>query len=435
MTHHHVPQQQSQHMSQQVSELVRFVRAGSPFYRELYADLPDEVSDLPTLPLVDHAAFWGAHGIAESRVMTGPHTDGIVFKTGGTTGAPRVSFYTREEWRQMARRFGDGLPAAGLQAGDRVANLFYAGELYSSFVFTLNLLQEAPVPTVQLPIGGGAPLEYVIAALRDFSATVLTAPPTSLCRLAREVVDTVGSLPGIRLALFSGEAFYPDQIALMAKAFPNCTVRSIGYASVDAGVLAGPVAGEVDNRVHEVFSPEKVVELLDPESGEPIEEPGRPGRVVATDLVRRLMPVIRYPVGDLAEWVDFPNRRFRLLGRSEEGARVGPVTVYLEDLRALVAGADAQGRVGGVQVVLRHRDGLDQLVLRLADTAPPATIEGRAAVEATLGEQLAATRPMFADHVARALIHPLAVEWVGPDGLSINPRTGKAVRLLDERMS
>ncbi|MCX4744372.1 phenylacetate--CoA ligase family protein [Kitasatospora sp. NBC_01287] len=415
-----------------IAELVRFVRTASPFYREHYADLPEDVADLPALPLIDHAAFWGSHGITDSRVLTGTHRDGIVFKTGGTTGAPRVSFYTREEWRAMARRFGDGLPAAGLRAGDRVANLFYAGELYSSFVFTLNLLQEAPIPTVQLPIAGAAPLEYVIATLRDFAATVLTAPPTSLCRLAREVVDTVGELPGIRLALFSGEAFYPDQLALMAQAFPNCAVRSIGYASVDAGILAGPVAGEPDARVHQVFSPDKVVELLDPETGEAIEEPGRPGRVVATDLARRLMPMIRYPVGDLAEWVDFPQRRFRLLGRSEEGARVGPVTVYLEDLRALVAGLDTERRVDGVQIVLRHHGGLDQLVLRLADNTAQA--DGRSFLECRLTEELADSRPMFADHVVRGLIHPLAVEWVAADGLSINPRTGKAIRLLDERL-
>ncbi|MDH6114446.1 phenylacetate-CoA ligase [Kitasatospora sp. MAP12-15] len=416
-----------------IADLVRYVRAHSPFYRELYAGLPEGTSELTDLPLIDHGAYWGAHGIEESRLLTGPHGDGIVFKTGGTTGAPRVSMYTREEWREMARRFGDGLPAAGLRDGDRVANLFYAGELYSSFVFTLNLLQEAPVATVQLPIGGAAPLDYVIGTLRDFSATVLAAPPTSLCRLAREVADTVGTLPHIRLVLFSGEAFYGDQLELLAQAFPGAEVRSIGYASVDAGILAGPVAGESDARIHQVFTPDKVIELLDPETGEPIEEPGRPGRVVATDLARRLMPVIRYPVGDLAQWVDFPQRRFRLLGRSDEGARVGPVTVYLEDLRALVESTDQDGLVAEVQVVLRHHDERDQLVLRLAGPTG-AGEQAKAVLEGALAARLAQTRPMFADHADRGLIHPLAVEWVGPGALAVNPRTGKLVRLVDERM-
>ncbi|MFI6844372.1 phenylacetate--CoA ligase family protein [Kitasatospora sp. NPDC050467] len=418
-----------------IPDLIRYVRENSPFYRDLYAGLPDDLADasdptgLSALPLTEHTAYWAAHGITNSRVLTGPHEDGIVFKTGGTTGAPRVSMYTRAEWRRMSRTFGGGLPAAGLRAGDKVANLFYAGELYSSFVFTLNCLQEAPVPTVQLPIGGAAPLDATVQALRDFSATVIAAPPTSLCRLAREVVDTVGTLPDVRIALFAGEACYPDQVALLTTAFPNVAVRSIGYASVDAGVLAGPVAGEPDSRVHEVFTEDKVVELLDPETGEPIEEEGRPGRVVATDLVRRLMPVIRYPVGDLAEWVDFPRRRLRLLGRSEEGARVGVVTVYLEDLRALLAATGGHGPIVGHQVVLRHRAERDELVLRLA--APGG---GNPDLEGELTTRLGETRPMFADHVRKGLIHPLAFEWVAPDGLAVNPRTGKLVRLLDERM-
>ncbi|MFJ3234029.1 phenylacetate--CoA ligase family protein [Streptomyces sp. NPDC086787] len=423
-------------MNHQTAELLAYVREHSPFYRELYAHLPTKTPDLAALPLVDHTAFWAAHGEARSRVLTGPHEDGIVFKTGGTTGAPRISQYTRDEWRAMCRRFGEGLPAAGLLPGDRVANLFYAGELYSSFVFTLNLLQESEVPTVQLPIGGAAAPDYTVAALRDLSATVLAAPPTSLCRLAREVLATEGTLPGIRLVLFSGEAFYGDQLALLARAFPAARVQSIGYASVDAGILAGPVAGESDSRVHQVFTADRIVELLDPETGEPIEETGRPGLVVATDLTRRLMPIVRYPVGDLAEWVDFPARRFRLLGRSAEGARVGPVTVYLEDLRSVVAQADDGRRIGDLQVVLRHRDERDELVLRLAQavTASEASQDDRDRLGERIAGRLDELRPMFADHVRRGLVHPLAVEWADADGLTVNPRTGKLVRLVDERM-
>ncbi|WP_280691443.1 MULTISPECIES: phenylacetate--CoA ligase family protein [unclassified Kitasatospora] len=421
-----------------MADLVQFARDHSPFYQALYADIPVGIDDLAALPLIDHATFWAAHGPQHSQVLTAPHTDGIVFKTGGTTGAPRVSLYTRTEWRQMSRRFAKGLPATGLRAGDRVANLFYAGELYSSFVFTLNLLQEASLPTVQLPIGGAAPVQATVAALRDFDATVLAAPPTSLHRLARHVTQTVGTLPRIRLLLFSGEAFYDDQLTLLAQAFPGAVVRSIGYASVDAGILAGPVARENDTRVHQVFGPDKVVELLDTETGEPIEEPGRSGRVVATDLVRRLMPIIRYPVGDLAQWVDYPRRRLRLLGRAEEGARVGPVTLYLDDLRTLVKESDVQGRVSEVQVVLRHREARDELVLRLAHTAKMVELavaaqQARRAIENALARRLAVERPMFTDHVERGVIHPLAVEWVSLEELAVNARTGKLVRLVDER--
>ncbi|MFG2785981.1 phenylacetate--CoA ligase family protein [Streptomyces sp. NPDC048419] len=419
-----------------IAELIAFVREHSPFYRDLYADLSGGTSNLAALPITDHTAYWASHGVESSRLLTGPHIDGPVFQSGGTTGSPKVSVYTREEWQGMCRSFGTGLPASGLRAGDRVANLFYAGALYSSFVFTFGLLHEAPVPTVQLPIAGSAPLEFTVAALSDFSVNVIAAPPTALCRLARHVIDTAGSLPGIRLALYSGEAIYNDQLDLLAEAFPGITVRSIGYASVDAGVLATPVPGVTDTRVHQALTADKVVELVDPETGEPVTRPGRPGRVVATDLARHLMPVIRYPVGDMAEWTDYPRRRFRLLGRAEEGARVGVVTVYLEDLRTALAAVDDHGLIAGMQVVLRHRDGLDELLLRLASDTPCGATHraDREALELALTGKLAVQRPMFSEEVALGKVHPLAVEWVEPDRLTVNARTGKLVRLLDERI-
>lgn len=245
------------------------------------------------------------------------------------------------------------------------------------------------------------------------------------------MLDDGGPLTGVRLALFSGEACYGDQLALLSAAFPNVTVRSIGYASVDAGILAGPVAGDAgddnDVRVHEVFSSDKIVEILDPETGAPIEENGRAGRVVATDLTRRLMPVLRYPVGDVAEWVDFARRRLRLLGRSEEGARVGPVTLYLEDPRSIVNSVDERDGVSAMQVVLRHSDHRDELVLRLAGR-----VDDPESLAKLVAAKLDEARPMFAEHVRAGLVHPLAVEWADAADL-VNPRTGKLVRLLDRR--
>ena len=406
-----------------LNELISFARENSPYYRDLYAGLPAEPA-LTDLPVVEHGAYWAANSLHGNMLLTGPVIDGMVFKTGGTTSAPRVSVYTRAEWRDMVATFATGLPAAGVRSGDRVANLFYAGELYSSFIFTLNLLQEAAIDTVQLPIAGSAPADFAVGALKEFSATVIAAPPTSLCQLAQHVLDTVGTLPAVRVVLFSGESFYGDQRALLAAAFPNSTVRSIGYASVDGGALGAPVAGEPDSRVHQAFRPSRIVELLDPDSGTPVTEPGGAGRVVVTDLARRLQPVIRYPVGDLAEWVDPDAGTFRLLGRSDEGARVGPVTVYLDDLRTIVE--QAIGPVSGLQVVLRRLEAKDQLVLRVV--APAVS---RDAVAARLDE----VRPMFADHVRRGLIQPLAVESVPAAELATNLRTGKLIRLVDERLA
>lgn len=407
-----------------LAELVVFARTHSPFYKELYDGLEGPIR-LANLPIVDQSAFWAANTVRDNKVLTGPHTDGVVFKTGGTTSAPRVSVYTRPEWRDLTRTFAGGLADAGLRPGDRVANLYHAGELYSGFILVLNALQEALTDAVQLPIAGTAPLDFTVQTLQDFDATVLAGFPTSLCRLAQYVIDHVGELPAIRLVLFSGEAFYDDQRALVAGAFPNSDLRSIGYGSVDGGILAGPVAGEPDVRVFRAFRPGRLLEVVDEDTGEPIEEPGRPGRLLVTDLSRRLLPILRYPVGDLAEWVDFGQGIFRLLGRAGEGARVGHVTLHLDQLRQVVESATRAHGFRGFQVVLRRSGAQDELVLRVAcDAVDHADLT--AAISAGVDE----ISPRFADQVRQGVCRPLVVEWAD---LATNPRTGKLLRLVDER--
>ncbi|MFI1170718.1 phenylacetate--CoA ligase family protein [Streptomyces melanogenes] len=418
--------------AQQLSDLIRFARHNSPFYRDLYASLPPDADRLTDLPVVDQERFWAANTLDGNRVLTGPLSEATVYKTGGTTGAPKFSVYTRDEWRTFVTAFGQGLVDTGLRPGHRVADLFYAGELYASFLFVLDSLAHAPVENVRLPIGGAAPLESTAATLRDFAAQVVAGTSTTLCRLAEHLLATDLRLDSVELVLFGGEALFADQRRLLTAAFPNAAVRSVGYASVDAGLLGRPVPGP-DTRVHRAFTPESIVEILDDTTGEPITEPGRAGRVVVTSLFRRLMPVIRYPAGDRAEWTDTDLGHFRILGRAEEGVRVGPVSLYSQDAQDAVAEADTEGRIVGMQLVVRRWEGRDGLVLRLV-TAPgdddPAALELLAKAVVT---ELESARPLYPDSVSTGFVHPLSVEWARHRDLAVNPRTGKLVRVLDER--
>ncbi|MCC3776583.1 phenylacetate--CoA ligase family protein [Streptomyces sp. UNOB3_S3] len=415
-----------------LSDLIRFTRRNSPFYAELYADVPPDVQHLTDLPVVDQDAFWAANTLDGNRVLTAPLGEAVVYKTGGTTGAPKFSCFTREEWRDFVTAFGGGLVEAGLRPGHRVADLFYAGELYASFLFVLDSLAHAPVDNVRLPIGGGAPLETTVPTLADLGAQVVAGTPTTLCRLAEHLIATDRQLPAVELLFFGGEALFSDQRRLLAAAFPNAEPRSLGYASVDAGLLGRPVPGP-DPRVHRAFTPHTIVEILDETTGEPIHEPGRPGRVVVTQLFRRLMPVIRFPAGDRAEWTDPEAGQFRILGRAEEGVRVGPVSLYSQDALDAVTEADTGGRVTGTQLVVRRWDGRDGLVLRLATAPGDADPMGLEPLAKAVVERLNTVRPLYPDSVAAGFVHPLTVEWARHSDLVVNSRSGKLVRVIDER--
>jgi phenylacetate-CoA ligase len=407
--------------------LADFARQHSPFYAHLYRDVPSTIGHITELPIIDQAAFWAANRWPDNELLTGPLSDAAVYKTGGTTGAPKFSPWTRSEHADSVTAFGAGMVRAGLRPGHKVANLFCAGELYSGLLFMEGSLHNAPVDNVRLPVGCHSSNEYIASLMTDFGVDVLAGEPMKLASIAEYLLRRGTVAESIELLLFAGDLLFDDVRPLLARAFPKASVSSLGYASVDAGLVAAPVPGD-DVRVHEAFSNRTVVELVDDVTGQPITTAGVPGRVLVTNLFRTLMPIIRYPAGDRGEWVDGRRQQFRIVGRSVEGARIGTVAMPTEDVRAVLAAADPDHIITGMQMVQRRWDGKDGLILRLASIQePPAALTQR------LIDSVYAARPLYPAEVAAGSIHGLIVQWVRRSDLVTNPRTGKLLQVVDER--
>ncbi|MFB9238212.1 hypothetical protein ACFFWC_22095 [Plantactinospora siamensis] len=410
-----------------LQELVTFVRRNSPFYRELYRDVPEQIAHITQLPIVDQDAFWAANTPRDNTLLTGPITDGAIYKTGGTTGRPKLSPWTRTEHYDSVQAFGAGMVRAGVRPGHRVANLFRAGELYAGFLYIEHSLLNAPVENVRLPVGGAASDEYIADLIGLLDIDVLVGEPMKLSAVAEFLVRRGQPADSVELLLSGGDILFNDLRPILARAFPKAAVASVGYASVDGGLVAQPVPGD-DPRVHEAFPHRTLVELVDEVTNEPIVTDGVPGRVLVTNLFRTLMPIIRYPVGDRAEWVDVRQGRFRLIGRGGEGARVGMIAMPTEDIRAVLIAADPQRFITGMQLVQRRWDNKDGLVIRLARVEePPAELTGR------LIDAVYAARPLYPDEVVAGRAHPLEIEWVSRSELVTNPLTGKLRQVVDER--
>lgn len=416
-------------------DLVSFVRKNSPFYRALYSSLPERLSSIESLPILDQGEYWKANGLENNLVLTGPMHDGIVFKSGGTTGSPKFSVYSKAEWAAFNAAFGKGIAASNVKAGDRVANLFYAGQLYGSFLFITKSLEESPVDVLQLPIGGGTSVEETAQLIADFGANVVAGVPTTILALA-EYAAAQGLSRRMKLerVLFGGEAMYPDQRERLEQIFPGVRSLSIGYASTDAGPL-GYVDASCGPNEHRAFGSDTILEIVDEATREPIEEAGREGLLIATDLGRSLMPILRYPVGDRGLWLEptgTPDRKFLLMGRSDEAAKVGLVKIYADDVREILM--ELKGELGPVsfQLIVVHHDLLDGLVVRAARTVEAET---PSAMGDLLIRRIHAARPLYEEFVRDGKVHPIRVEWVRPGGLETNPRTGKLRHVIDRRMA
>ncbi len=411
-----------------LEELIEFARRHSPFYRELYASV-GKAPRIVDLPVVDQSSFWEANGMHDNRVLTGPIEDGIVFKSGGTTGQPKFSVFSQEEWDEFTRAFGRGLVSGGLAKGERIVNLFYGGNLYASFLF-INKSVEFARQGVLLPMSGAADIRDVVKVIRDFGAEVVAGVPSTLVTLAEHLRQSGAALPSLKKVLYGGESFYDDQRRRFLESCPGVKIQSVGYASVDAGLL-GYVDAACQGDEHRAFGVETVTEILD-DFDMPIAEPGQPGRLVVTNLTRRLMPIIRYPAGDRAEWVEplmARDRKFRILGRSEEAARVGPVSLYYDDVRTVLEKFAGDIGLSGFQMVIRHEGMKDQLILRVA-VADPKRI---GAFGDRIVKVFLESRPMLNDLLVQGLVHMPRVEFTRMAALEKNRRTGKLRRVIDER--
>jgi phenylacetate-CoA ligase len=72
------------------------------------------------------------------------------------------------------------------------------------------------------------------------------------------------------------------------------------------------------------------------------------------------MPVIRYPMSDIAEWVDHGQRTLCLVGREGVGVRVGPNSYDMTNLHGVVSNVLDGGALHGFQVLLRRSDSKDE---------------------------------------------------------------------------
>ncbi|UTH75540.1 phenylacetate--CoA ligase family protein [Chromobacterium sp. IIBBL 290-4] len=405
-------------------QLVEHARSHSAFYRDLYRELPEQGWRLRDLPVTPAAAYWrGADSLPDWPVLTGPLEDGHVFKTGGSTGDGKLSVFRRAEWRDFVQSFGQGL-AHQLRAGDRVANLFFAGDLYTSLLFIHGALSNAPLPVVEYPFTCTVEHAHLADAIRSLNINVLAGVPAQLIRFAQFLRDAGQALHGVETVLYGGESLFGEQLALLGQAFPQARLASVGCASVDAGLI-GYAAPDCRNGEHRVFDGDSIVEIIDEDSGEPVEDIDQPGLLVLTNLQRRLMPVIRYPTGDRACWreTEGPNRKFSLLGRAGAGhrIRIGTLSLFPD---ALAETLQSWPQLLAWQLQIDRQDGRDLLGLQLAANQP-------LPLDAIRREVLA----RHADIAARCDSGELAfvVRQSPPGELRTHPRSGKLMRVADLR--
>jgi phenylacetate-CoA ligase len=278
--------------------------------------------------------------IAEDQVLTPPYGTNVTYpldryvklhQTSGTTGkAPIRVLDTEASWDWWARCWGHVYRGAGVGPGDRV---FFAFSFGPFIGFWAAYEGTRKVGAMTIP-GGGMQTEQRLQSMLDNDVTVLCCTPTYALRMA-ELAEQMGidlSGSSIHATVHAGEpgASVPGVRARIEQAFGAQCHDHTGMTELGA---TGFTCQEQDG-VHLIES-EFVFEVIDPRTLEPVPEGGQ-GELVATNLGRAGMPLIRYRTGDLARLDLTPcgcGRSFArlaggILGRADDMVVVRGVNIF-----------------------------------------------------------------------------------------------------------
>jgi len=339
----------------------------------------------------------------------------------GTTGKPIVVAYTKEDvavWTSvMVRTFA----ACGLHEGDIIQNAFGYG------LFTGGLGAhygaEALGATV-IPISGGN-TERQIMVMKDFGVTAICCTPSYFVHLmerASEMGIDLKSLP-IRAGIFGAEPWTEE---MRKHIEPAADIKA--YDIYGLSEVIGPGVGtecEKQDGLH-IFDDHFLLEIVDPETGEPVPG-GEEGEVVLTTLSKRAMPIIRFRTHDITSIIPEPCecgrtiRRIKRIGRrSDDMFIIRGVNVFPSQVEAALLAVE--GTLPHYQIILSRKRGLDQMEVQV-EVTPQIFSDKVRALEDVRAELSHAIETTLGIRVDVSLVEPY----------TIKRSEGKARRVIDNR--
>ncbi len=419
-------------LDEKLSALLRFASENSSFYGKR---IPREESPAGALlkktPLLDRDEIYENTPPQGEGLMTGHLEGAYVFASGGTMGKPKFCFYSYDEWATVTTIIAGIYEAAGITRSDVVANLFMAGNLWTSFIVANEAL--ARIGCVTLPIAGNADIELVIKYLQLFRPTALLGLPSILIQLGEYFEKKGLGEQRVSTILYGGEHLSQEAKKYLRSVLGAERILSAGYASVDGGPI-GYQCPHSPGTIHHLLTDYQHLEILDPETSLEASA-GELGEIVVTNLERRLMPIIRYRTGDLGRRVfracecGKMTPLFELLGRCDDVVRVGSVSIYPDAIEKILALFSETSRL--YQIEASHRGNKDVLSIR---TESRGRLPGDlSALKDKIRTVLLEKNPELSEALREGWLGELSIEIVEPGSIPRIRRTGKIKKVVDLR--
>jgi len=347
------------------------------------------------------------------------HPEGYIFSSGGTTGDPKYVHFSYEEFDRTTDMLAYNFRAQGITPGTTVANLFVAGNLWSSFLAVEKALEK--IGAIQLPIGGLCPSENILTYLNKFKPDVVMGIPSLLVMNAEQALG-LGIDLKIKKVFYAGEAMSETRMNFLKKTWQTEYFGSAGYASVDAGVI-GYQCTSCGPGEHHLFSDLIKMKIVE-------------GEAVISSLTRDSMAIKNYATGDRVEWVDDlcvcgrKDRKFKLLGRIDNMIQIWSCRLLLGDIEKSLKNLDPE--ILSFQVQLKESpidSGVSETMDLFYETHP-----GRELDEKLLLLEIYQNSRDLRDTITlAAFTDRIKIHSEAHGSIKRNSRTGKISLILDKR--
>lgn len=414
-----------------LKEQISYLWAKSPFYREKWAKSGFRPEMLVTLADLKHIPLVTKEEIRQSQEDNPPY--GImrvdnrgpitrIAMTSGTTGKPILIPFTEEDY------FGvwcEGVVRSLWAAGVRKEDIVHVAFGFTPFVGLFGAYDACEHLIGCQVIPGGAWSSLLrLEMIKKLGVTVLLGTPTYLLHLAR-VAEENGLDPrtlGIKTILTTGEPgmmSVPSTGLRLKEAwgsniFENCGTQETNYI---AWICEHGTAHLNDDLLY--------FEVLDPETDEPV-APGRPGKLVVTDLVQKTHPLIRFGTGDIVNGIEEDAlcacgrtlSKFKgFKGRIGDIIKIRGVSVSVAGIENIIRGIE-ECSDNYEYVASTDKTGMDKIKVR---------VEPNGKLENHLWEDL---RKKVAEALHLAFMINIAVEIVPPGTLPVFELKAKRFRDL-----
>lgn len=219
-------------------------------------------------------------------------------------------------------RTARAMHAAGFAAGDLVHNSFSYHLTPGAWIMESGALA---LGCTVFP-GGVGNTELQLQAMVDLQPDAYAGTPSFLRILVEKAAEMQISLPSLKKALLSGEAFPPSLRDWLA-------ARGIAGYQAYATAEAGVIAYETPAREGLVVDEQVLLEIVRPGTGDTV-APGEVGEVVVT-VLNADYPLVRFGTGDLSAVLAGPcptgrtNTRIKgWMGRADQTAKVRGMFVH-----------------------------------------------------------------------------------------------------------